>query len=75
LFSLTPTTSSRGSILLSPTGELVVWDFSQNLRVRVERIATMADIEKARGAEPLGDDQSGASNDFDVESSMKVEEK
>jgi len=37
---------------LSPTGELLMYrDFGQNLRVRVESIPTLAEIEKARGAE------------------------
>ena len=37
---------------LSPTAELVVWrDFAQELRVRVESIPTMAEIEKAHRAE------------------------
>jgi WD40 repeat protein len=37
---------------LSPTGELLVYrDFTQNLRVRVTAIPTLAEIEKAHGAE------------------------
>jgi WD40 repeat protein len=37
---------------LSPTGDLLVWqDFSQNLRVRVQAIPTMAEIEAAHRAE------------------------
>jgi WD40 repeat protein len=37
---------------LSPTGELMVWrDRGQNLRLRVQSIPTLAEIEKAHGAE------------------------
>jgi len=39
---------------LSPTGQLVIWrDFAQDLRLRVESIPTMAEIEKARAAQSL----------------------
>jgi WD40 repeat protein len=51
---------------LSPTGELLVWqDFSQNLRVRVQAIPTMAEIEAARRAENSPDVQPAASASID----------